>query len=116
MFLPGQFSRFYEVARAPEGSIHFAGEHLFNSHNWIAGALHSRLAAVRQILDEDIPALGPNASPREEERPPAQGLALDGTKNSGAETSKIASILSRFMIPLHLNVQYVEAFQSGDYG
>jgi monoamine oxidase len=28
MFLPGQFSRFYEVARAPEGNIHFAGEHL----------------------------------------------------------------------------------------
>lgn len=81
-----------------------------NSHTWIAGALNSTLTAVRQILDEDIPALGPEALQREEERPPAQGLTPDETKNFEAERSNISSILSRFVIPLHLNVQYVEVF------
>ncbi|KAH8653851.1 hypothetical protein BX600DRAFT_363214, partial [Xylariales sp. PMI_506] len=41
MFLPGQFSRFHEVSRKPEGNIYFAGEHLSRHHTWIAGALDS---------------------------------------------------------------------------
>jgi monoamine oxidase len=35
MFLPGQFSRFFEVARKPEGNIYFAGEHLSKHHTWV---------------------------------------------------------------------------------
>jgi hypothetical protein len=81
-----------------------------NSHTWIAGALDSTLTAVRQILDEDIPALGPEALPREEEPQSAQGLTPHGIMNFEEERSNISSILSRFMIPLHLNVQYVEVF------
>jgi monoamine oxidase len=36
MFLPGQFSRFFEVAKKPEGRIHFAGEHLSKHHTWVS--------------------------------------------------------------------------------
>lgn len=36
MFLPGQFSRFFEVAKKPEGNIHFAGEHLSKHHTWVS--------------------------------------------------------------------------------
>lgn len=35
MFLPGQFSRFYDVARRREGNILFAGEHLSKHHTWV---------------------------------------------------------------------------------
>lgn len=34
-FLPGQFTRFYEIARKPEGRIYFAGEHLSKHHTWV---------------------------------------------------------------------------------
>ena len=80
-----------------------------NSHIWIAGAWNSTLTAVRQTLDEDIPVLGPEALPREK-RQSAQGLTPKGIKNFEAEMSNISCILSRFVIPLHLNVQYVEVF------
>ncbi|KAF2719789.1 FAD/NAD(P)-binding domain-containing protein [Polychaeton citri CBS 116435] len=39
MFLPGQFSRFYEVAKKREGNILFAGEHLSKHHTWVSFGL-----------------------------------------------------------------------------
>lgn len=36
MFLPGQFSRFFEVAKKNEGNVHFAGEHLSKHHTWVS--------------------------------------------------------------------------------
>jgi len=36
MFLPGQFSRFFEVAKKREGQIFFAGEHLSKHHTWVS--------------------------------------------------------------------------------
>jgi monoamine oxidase len=39
MYLPGQFSRFFNVARQNEGNVYFAGEHLSHHHTWISGAI-----------------------------------------------------------------------------
>ncbi|KAI1066949.1 hypothetical protein LB507_011350, partial [Fusarium sp. FIESC RH6] len=39
MYLPGQFSRFHEVAKASEGQIFFAGEHLSRHHTWVSTTL-----------------------------------------------------------------------------
>lgn len=50
MYLPGQFSRFSEEAGRPEGNIYFAGEHLSRHHAWIAGAIRSASAAVKEML------------------------------------------------------------------
>ena len=50
MFLPGQFTQFWKVARKPERNIYFAGEHLSRHHTWIAGALDSANTAVQQML------------------------------------------------------------------
>ena len=36
MFLPGQFSRFYDIAKKREGNILFAGEHLSKHHTWVS--------------------------------------------------------------------------------
>lgn len=59
MFLPGQFTRFHQVAKQPEGNIHFAGEHLSRHHTWIAGAIDSALHVVMQIQGEkDVRGLG----------------------------------------------------------
>lgn len=46
LFDPGQFSRLYEALCAPEGRIHFAGEHASVFHRWIQGALESGLRAA----------------------------------------------------------------------
>ncbi|RDW87633.1 amine oxidase-11 [Coleophoma crateriformis] len=59
MFLPSQFTRFFEVAKRAEGNVFFAGEHLSRHHTWIAGALDSALTTVREILnDGDLRPLG----------------------------------------------------------
>ncbi|KAH8807993.1 putative flavin-containing amine oxidase [Xylogone sp. PMI_703] len=59
MFLPGQFSRFFDAARRPEGNIYFAGEHLSRHHTWIAGAIDSALYTVANILGKPaVIALG----------------------------------------------------------
>lgn len=50
MFFPGQFASLFNIARAPEGNIYFAGEHLSVNHTWIVGALDSALLAVQQLL------------------------------------------------------------------
>ncbi|KAB8218527.1 hypothetical protein BDV33DRAFT_205275 [Aspergillus novoparasiticus] len=58
MFLPGQFTRFHQVAKQPEGNIHFAGEHLSRHHTWIAGAIDSAIQVVMQIQGEkDVPGV-----------------------------------------------------------
>lgn len=69
MFLPGQFTAYFEVARQPEivgrsevPNVYFAGEHLSKHHTWIAGALESALHSVRQMLGREIPALGVETS------------------------------------------------------
>jgi monoamine oxidase len=49
-FLPGQHTALHRHIAAPEGRIHFAGEHVSLAHTWMQGALESALVAVRQIL------------------------------------------------------------------
>ncbi|KAK3356658.1 hypothetical protein B0T25DRAFT_603183 [Lasiosphaeria hispida] len=58
IFLPGQFKEHFDVARKSEGPIYFAGEHLSFHHTWIAGAAHSALDVVRDMLKKkDLPPL-----------------------------------------------------------
>lgn len=80
------------------------------SHTWIAGALNSSLAAVRQITGKEVPALGQEAlkcTPADirQELTPTVDLRI-----SKADMANVSSILSRYVIPVHLNVQYVEVF------
>jgi monoamine oxidase len=49
-FLPGQQSTMYNDAIAPEGNVHFAGEHVSLDNGWIQGAVMSALRAVREIV------------------------------------------------------------------
>ncbi|KAL8788392.1 MAG: hypothetical protein Q9195_007310 [Heterodermia aff. obscurata] len=59
MFLPGQYTRFAEVAKRPEGNVYFAGEHLSRHHTWIAGAIESTLSTVAELLErKNLAALG----------------------------------------------------------
>ncbi|KAI0531599.1 putative L-amino acid oxidase [Xylaria digitata] len=108
MFLPGQFSRFFEVARKPEKNIYFAGEHLSKHHTWIAGALDSVLTTVRQITGEDIPALGQEYVVK----PSRGGISNEATCLTDVLKSKVKSkasaLYSSLIIPSHLNVQYVD--------
>ncbi|MFM8352944.1 MAG: flavin monoamine oxidase family protein [Actinomycetales bacterium] len=49
LFEPGQFTRLYEPMCAPEGRIHFAGEHASVYHRWIQGAIESGLRAASAV-------------------------------------------------------------------
>jgi monoamine oxidase len=49
-FMPGQHTKLYPFVTAPEGRIHFAGEHTSLAHTWMQGALDSGLRAVQQML------------------------------------------------------------------
>ena len=49
-FMPGQWTALHRHVVAPEGRIHFAGEHVSLSHTWMQGALESALISVRAIL------------------------------------------------------------------
>jgi len=49
-FMPGQHAALYRYVTAPEGRIHFAGEHASLAHTWMQGALDSSLRAVQQML------------------------------------------------------------------
>ena len=42
--------RLQQAGRAPEGRVHFAGEHLSDNSSWMQGALQSGLRAVSEIL------------------------------------------------------------------
>jgi len=46
---PGQHSRLHEHITAPEGRLHFAGEHASCLHAWIQGAIQSGLRAAREV-------------------------------------------------------------------
>lgn len=48
-FNPGQHSALYQNLIAPEGRIHFAGEHASLAHTWMQGALESALRVVKEI-------------------------------------------------------------------
>ena len=50
-YLPGQ-SDLYQHVVAPEGKIHFAGEHASLAPAWMQGALESALRALKDILIE----------------------------------------------------------------
>jgi len=49
LFEPEQQTRLQESIVAPEGRIHFAGEHTSLYHAWIQGALESGIRAAREI-------------------------------------------------------------------
>ena len=49
LFEPGQFTRLYAPMCAPEGRIHFAGEHASVYHRWIQGAIESGLRAATAV-------------------------------------------------------------------
>ena len=49
LFEPGQQTRLQADIVAPEGRIHFAGEHTSLYHAWIQGALESGIRAAREI-------------------------------------------------------------------
>jgi monoamine oxidase len=49
MFEPGQQRLLHDAIVAPEGRIHFAGEHASLAHAWIQGAIESGLRAAAEI-------------------------------------------------------------------
>jgi monoamine oxidase len=49
LFAPGQLKRLHAHIIAPEGRIHFAGEHASHEHAWIDGAIESGLRAAGAI-------------------------------------------------------------------
>ena len=51
LFEPGQQTRLHQHVIAPEGRIHFAGEHASLAHRWIQGAIESGLRATLEVHD-----------------------------------------------------------------
>ena len=49
LFDPGQQTRLHQHIVAPEGRIHFAGEHASLAHRWIQGAIESGLRAAVEV-------------------------------------------------------------------
>jgi monoamine oxidase len=49
LFEPGQQARLYSHIIAPEGPVHFAGEHASLKHCWIEGAVESGLRAAWEV-------------------------------------------------------------------
>ncbi|HEY7106252.1 MAG TPA: flavin monoamine oxidase family protein [Acidimicrobiia bacterium] len=49
LFDPGQQTLLYDAIVAPEGRIHFAGEHASLAHAWIQGAIESGIRAAREV-------------------------------------------------------------------
>lgn len=49
LFTPGQQTLLHNDIMAPEGRIHFAGEHTSLSHAWIQGAIESGLRVAKEI-------------------------------------------------------------------
>ena len=49
MFEPGQEGMLHEAIKAPEGRVHFAGEHTSLNHRWIQGAVESGLRAAYEV-------------------------------------------------------------------
>ncbi len=57
-FRPGQLTSLMRPLTAPEGCIHFAGEHLSIASGWMQGALDSGLRAAREVLAAPRPPPG----------------------------------------------------------
>lgn len=113
MFLPGQLSRFHEAARRQEGNIHFAGEHLSKHHTRIAGALDSALTSVEQLTGKAVLALGKEHDDATTKRKGENQQGVAGKRSEGSSipfASSGFSIPSQYVIPLQLNVHYVEFF------
>jgi monoamine oxidase len=51
LFKPEQETNLYQAIVAPEGRIHFAGEHASLYHRWIQGAIESGLRAAQEVCD-----------------------------------------------------------------
>jgi monoamine oxidase len=49
LFDPGQQTLLHEAIVAPEGRVHFAGEHASLSHAWIQGAIESGLRTASEV-------------------------------------------------------------------
>ncbi|PSR84455.1 putative L-amino acid oxidase [Coniella lustricola] len=59
MYLPGQYTRFHDVMKQPEGNIYFAGEHISRHHTWVAGGIESAHQTVEELLGgSSLPVLG----------------------------------------------------------
>lgn len=100
MFLPGQFTRYFQIAKRPEGNIYFAGEHLSKHHTWIAGAIDSAISTVKEILGaRELMALG-------------EEYSSEWRKREGERTN-ISSRCLAYAIPRHNNLQYVEDLCEG---
>jgi monoamine oxidase len=54
LFDPGQQTLLHDHIVAPEGRIHFAGEHTSLCHAWIQGAIESGLRAAQEIHQESL--------------------------------------------------------------
>ena len=54
LFDPGQQTLLYEAIIAPEGRVHFAGEHASLSHAWIQGAIESGVRAAAEVHERGI--------------------------------------------------------------
>jgi monoamine oxidase len=54
LFEPGQEARLYSHIVAPEGPIHFAGEHASSKHIWIEGAVESGLRAAKEVHERSL--------------------------------------------------------------
>jgi monoamine oxidase len=54
LFEPEQQTRLQESIVAPEGRIHFAGEHTSLYHAWIQGALESGIRAAKEIHEAPV--------------------------------------------------------------
>ncbi|KAK8874883.1 flavin-containing amine oxidase [Apiospora arundinis] len=113
MFLPGQFSRFFEVAKKREGQIFFVGEHLSKHHTWIAGAIDSACTATAELLGRPVQEGCSKETGQLGAAPvPALGreyLTAD-EKRLGGKTDISSRRFKACVIPKHLNVQYVEVF------
>ena len=53
-FAPGHQARLHSHILAPEGPIHFAGEHTSLKHIWIEGAVESGLRAAREVHERSL--------------------------------------------------------------
>ncbi|KAI5839380.1 hypothetical protein DFP73DRAFT_587539 [Morchella snyderi] len=52
MLLPGQFTKYFEIAQESEGNIYFASEHLSRHHTWITGALDSARTTAYHVFKD----------------------------------------------------------------
>ncbi|MFC4618687.1 flavin monoamine oxidase family protein [Camelliibacillus cellulosilyticus] len=52
LFKSGQKTRFGDAIRAPEGRVHFAGEHTSHFQGWIQGAIESGIRAASEVNEQ----------------------------------------------------------------